>query len=135
MSRLLSNQPCEVTFEDRISGSEITLFYRLPTTEELIQYSNALLTRKGKKIISQMGQARQIYGAKILVGFKEGCFRTEKGPLSSDQASEHYDEKWKEHIKQYAPDIIEALAMHVFEAGLTVKSDEEEDSEEDAENP
>ena len=134
MPRLLSNEPCEIIFEDRISGDDITLYHRMPSTKEVINYSNDLVKRKGQKLLSKAGDTRQKYGAKILVGFKEGCFETEKGPLSCDQGSENYDENWKEHVIKYAPDIIEALAMHVFERSVTAKSSDDEEGE-DTENP
>ncbi len=118
MPRELSDKPCEITFYDRISDSEITLYYRLPTTDERVKYSNSLITRRGNKISSNVGAARIKYGADILLGFKEGAFATEKGIISSDKASPKYDPNWKSTVQKYAPDVIENLAILAFESSL-----------------
>ncbi len=130
MPRLLNDKPCEVTFFDRISDSKITLSYRLPTTEERVKYSNSLVTRRGNKLDTDIGSARQKYGLAILLGIKDGSFETDKGPLSSDPKSPHYDAAWKTFIRQYAQDVLTMLAIHVFEASIvTSEPDTEEDSE------
>lgn len=130
MPRELSSKPCEVTFFDRIGGDNITLFYRMPTTEERIKYSNSLVTRRLNKVESAIGKARINAGANIILGFKEGAFSTpDKGIISSDSASANFDPQWKENIRLYASDVLEMLAAHVFEASLTsgeVEADEDE---------
>jgi len=130
MPRLLNDkQPCVVTFFDRISESKITLFYRLPTTEERVAYTNSLATRRGNKIESNVGTARLKYGSAILLGFKEGCFEKEEGkPLASDPKSPNYDPAWKTIVRQYAQDVIEMLAMHVFESSLISDTPDEEEA-------
>ena len=133
MPRLLNDKPCEVTFFDRISDSKITLFYRLPTTEERVGFANGLVTRRGNKIDTSMGQARLKYAGLILLGFKDGSFSTDKGPLSSDEKSPHYDPAWKTFIRQYAQDVLQMLAIHVFEASVvTSEPDEAEEDKKDA---
>jgi len=120
MPRLLNDKkPCEVTFYDRISDSKLTIFYRLPTTVERVGYTNSLATRRGNKIESNVGTARLKYGTAILLGFKDGDFEKEEGnPLASDPKSPNYDPGWKTFVRQYAHDVIEMLAMHVFESSL-----------------
>lgn len=133
MPRSLNDKPCEVVFHDRISNSKITLFYRLPTTEERIGYSNAQIIRKGNSVKNNMGEARLKYGMLILKGFKDGDFeKDENQPLSSDPKSSHYDAAWKTFIKQYASDIVSLLAVHAFDASVTTESPElpESDDEE-----
>ena len=133
MPRLLNDKPCEVTFFDRISESKITLSYRLPTTEERVAFANALVTRRGNKVDTSMGEARLKYAAKILLGFKDGSFDTDKGrPLSCNPASPHYDPAWKTFIRQYAQDVLIMLAVHVFEASV-VSSDPDDDVEKEKE--
>lgn len=129
MPRLLNDKPCEVTFDDRISDTRITLFYRLPTTEERIKYSNSLVTRKGNKFETSMGEARLKYGSAILLSFKEGAFETDKGMLSSDPAAPNYDPEWKNIVRKYAPDVISMLAIHVFESSLILNESPDEDEE------
>lgn len=133
MPRLLNDKPCEVTFFDRISDSKITLSYRLPTTEERIKYANSLVTRRGNKIDTDIGSARQKYGLAILLGVKDGSFETDKGPLSSDPASPYYDAAWKTFIRQYAQDVLIMLAIHVFEASVVTSEPDTEEEIEDGE--
>jgi hypothetical protein len=142
MPRLLNDKPCEVVFQDRISNSEITLYYRLPTTEERIAYANAQIIRKGNTIKNNMGEARSKYGLLILTGFKDGDFEKEEGrPLASDPKSPHYDPAWKSYLRQFASDIVSLLAIHVFEASVVpvtedmMEGDKEEGVKADNENP
>jgi hypothetical protein len=136
MGRILNDKPCEVTFLDRISDSKITLTYRMPTTDERVAYANSLVTRRGTKVESGMGEARLKYGAKILLGFKDGSFETDKGPLSCDQNSPNYDPAWKTFISKYAQDIIIMLAVHVFEASVvTSEPDDDDQIKEKEEDP
>lgn len=114
MGRLLSEKPCEVTFNDRISGSRITLYYRTPTSEELIRYRNAQFTRRGQAVAPTMGEARLKYGAEILTGFAPGAFETDEGPLTTGTPG------WKDLVLRHAPDVVEMLAVHVFELGVTL---------------
>jgi len=129
MSRLLSDKPCEVTFQDRISRSKITVRYRLPTEEERMQYSNSLVKRVKGRIESNVGPARLKAGASIILGFADGAFSTDKGPLSSDPASPHYDPDWKTFVRKYAPDVLVMLALHAFEISLVLDEPASEDEE------
>lgn len=136
MPRELSSKPCEVTFYDRLSDSNITLYYRMPTTEERIKYSNSLVQKRLNKIESTIGQARIKAGANIILGFKEGAFSLpDKGLISSEPASKNYDPQWKDFIKQYASDILETLAVHVFEAPLSSGEAKPEEDGEDNSDP
>jgi len=132
MARLLSDKPCEITFQDRISNSKLTLFYRLPATEERVKYSNSLLQRKGDKLENKASETRLKYGVRILTGISEGSFETEKGPLSSDPQSSHYDPAWKSFLQKYAADVVEMLAIVVFESSVTSAAPEEAVDDEDS---
>lgn len=134
MPRILSDQPCLVTFFDNISGDKITLKYRLPTTEERIKYTNSQVSRHGRKVESTMGETRQKYGLRVLLGITDGNFQKADGkPLSSNQESPAYDPDWKTVIAKFAPDVVAMLAMHVFENSLT--TDEPETEGVDEEDP
>ena len=136
MPRLLNDKPCEVTFHDRISDSDITLCYRLPTTEERIAYANEHVIRKGGAIKNNTGAARVKYGLLILTGFKEGAFAKEEGkPLSCDPQSPHYDAAWKTVVRKYASDILSLLAVHAFDASVVTAPEDEEDEEGAGEDP
>lgn len=121
MPFLLSEKPCEVTFTDKIANCSITLFYKLPTTEERTAYSSELVVRKKRKVESKIGPTRLKYGLKVLTGFKEGDFATDRGPISSDPGSPLYDANWKALVTKYASHLVMALGAHVFES-----ADEEE---------
>ena len=129
MPRRLSDELNELRIQDNISGSTIVLSYRMPTTQESINYTNQLTQRRKNKLVMRFGETRQKFGALILVGFRTGDFERlvdgEYVPMASDpQDKEYFFPEWKEHIKKHAPDIIEALAIHVFDSST------EEDSEE-----
>jgi hypothetical protein len=125
---MLSEKPLSVTFVDNLSGGQITLEYNAPSTEDRIQYSNSIVARRGKKIEMFTGQARAKFGAKILCGIKDGDFVKGDGKaLSSNAASPDYDPGWKEFITKYAPDVVQMLAMHVFENALSLAEVDEED--------
>jgi hypothetical protein len=130
MPRQLNNDPCEVTFLDRLSNSNITLSYRMPTTEERIKYANEQIVRKDGKIKNNAGETRIKYGLTILTGFKEGDFtKGENQPISADPKSPHYDPAWKTIIKQYASDIVSMLAVHVFEASVVSSVPDADDTD------
>lgn len=126
MPRTLSDNPCEVTFHDRLSDTRIHLFFRIPTREEREKYTDSLFTRNGTKGNTGLSEARRKYGAAILLGFKDGAFEKAAGmPLSSDPESPHYDKGWKGFVCKYAQDIVEMLAIHVFEASVVTAPPEE----------
>lgn len=125
MPFILSDKPCEVTFTDKISGCDITFFYRLPTTEERAWYANSIVVRKKKKVETKIGTTRFEGGLKVVTGFKEGNFATEKGLISSDPDSLLYEPGWKGLITKFASHLLMALGAHVFES---VDVDEEEEA-------
>ncbi len=126
MPFLLSEKPCEVTFTDKIANCSITLFYKLPSTEERTAYSSELIVRKKRKVESKIGPTRLKYGLKVLTGFKEGDFATDRGPISSDPGSSRYDANWKALVTKYASHLIMALGAHVFESADEEEPDETE---------
>lgn len=129
MPRKLSDDLNVLKIRDNISNSEIELYYRMPTTKEAIRYTNSVIRRERNKLVSRMGETRQKYGGGILMGIRDGDFekKVDGGyvPISSEAGSEHYDPEWKAHILTHAPDLIEMLAVHVFEASVEEEPDEE----------
>jgi hypothetical protein len=119
MPRELSNEHNEVTFQDHISGDKIKLYFRMPTTAERIKYTNGYVARQNNKIVATIGETRMKAGAAILMGFEKGAFLVPgKGLISSKPGEENYDPEWKATVKQFAPDIIERLAIHAFESSM-----------------
>jgi hypothetical protein len=122
--------------KDPIGGGEIVFFYRTPTTDERQQYNSSLFQARRGKVKSTIAQARQRFGKIILTGFREGDFVLQEGEqrviFSSDPQSANYRESWKDLVMNYASDLVETLAFHVFEgASVVPDSDEEEDGGED----
>ena len=119
---------------DAISGSEIELYYRMPTTSEQVAYQSKLVKRQGKKVVIHAFDTRLEYGLKILTGFREGDFGFDGKPVASDNQSPNFREDWKELLTQSAPDIINAFAMTIFE-GARVEQDIDVEYEEVEANP
>lgn len=133
MARRLGEELNEMKLQDNLSGSEIVLYYRMPETEERVAYSSESLQRKGRKIIQKTVETRLKYGARILAGFRTGDFEKKKDgkwlPLASDPESEHYDPDWKVYLQKHAADVIELLALRVFDAPVqTLPGDEEDET-------
>ena len=137
MPRLLSDAPNKLTLHDNISGSEIVLFYRNPTTQEMAGYHNESVTRKRKRVEFRQANAQLKYGERILLGFRDGDFvREENGqtkPMASDPDSPNYFEDWKAQVMKHAADLIMLMAAHVFNASAEVEEQDEPETGEDAE--
>lgn len=122
--RILTGDKHRMDFRCRLTNTKLTLFYRMPTTAERFGYENSQLQRKGKKIITRLGEIRRKFGLKILSGIGEEQFGKEVDgqlvPISSDPGSEHFDPMWKALIEAQAMDLVEALAMTVFEQSAMI---------------
>ena len=123
MARELSKENLRVVFFDRLSDSDLELFYRMPTSAEQVDYDNSLMTRTRNKITSNIGAARMKYGKAILKGIGDDTFTVQKDggywlPLHSHDDSEHYAEDWKDIVCKMAPDVVSRLGFHVFEGSL-----------------
>lgn len=109
----------ELKINDAISGETITLFYRLPTTEERMRYGKSSIRREGNKIKNEIVEARQKFGKMILTGIKDGDFvkivDSKEVPYSSNPDSTEHDPNWKELVCKYASDLVEFMALTVFE--------------------
>jgi hypothetical protein len=115
MRDLQKSERNTIRVQDAISGSEIELYYRTPTTKEMVEYQRLLVKRVQGKTIYDAVNARLTMGLKILTGFREGDFGFDGKPISSDPASPNYREDWKELLAESASDIITAFAFAVFE--------------------
>lgn len=112
---------------NNLSGSEIELTYRMPTTRERAAYTNESFSRQRNKLVTRLVETRLKYGAQILTGIRDGDFAVEKDgaiqALSSNAASKFYNPGWKEKVAEFAPYLIEALASAVFEGAAEVQSE------------
>jgi hypothetical protein len=110
--------------QDNISNSELHLHYRMPESAEIVSYRNGSSKRVRNALVNTTGENRLEHGKKILTGFREGDFEKEVDgawvPISSDPQSKNYDPDWKKIVAAQAPDLVELLAVHVFDAGSQV---------------
>lgn len=132
MPRIIGTDRNELIINDPISNSQLGLYYRMPTTSERQGYMNAAVKRVKNKISLHQAEARMKYGAKILVGIRDGDFlRMEAGkavPMSSNPASPDYYEFWQDEIESGCGDLVMALAAIVFDGGIDVATPEDEDA-------
>lgn len=133
MRILGDDQKNELKLNDNLSGGKISVFFRMPTTAEINGYSNGMIVRKGNKVTRAVGEMRQKYGVRIMTGVGENSFGKmiagKTVPISSDKSSPNYDPEWKELVAKQAPDVIEILAVHVFEASISKEIAEEDEPE------
>jgi hypothetical protein len=135
MPRRLTDELNELIIQDNISGSEIVLSYRMPTTAERAAYANESFRRKGNKVETRVVESRQKYGLKVLAGIREGDFIVNPSglekKLSSDPSSANFDPQWKDIVAHHAGDILELLAAHVFDGSVSVGAAAGRDEEAD----
>lgn len=114
----------KLLIQDHLSGTQLEICYRQPTTQERTNFMNMSVTRKNGKVKFQHSEARLKFGADIMKGFRDGDFEVSEGgvfkPIASDPQSPNYRPDWKNRVKEMAPDIIELLALRVFEASVAV---------------
>ena len=138
MARRLGTERNTLKIQDNISGSDLEIYYRNPTTEERIAYSNESIRRKRNRVEFQTAKARQKWGKKIMTGFRDGDFEIPEGrkyvPIASDPKSSNYRENWKDLVATYAMDVIETLAAYVFDTSTEIidETDDEEEKDDNA---
>ena len=128
----------QLLIPDKFAGGFCTVFYRPGTTEERIAYPSAQWERKDGKIRNRRREALLDYGEMVILGFEEGYFKfktpspqktndegkgggeEELRTISSDPESKNYDPNWKALLRKYAPDVLEAVAEHVFEPPVAI---------------
>jgi hypothetical protein len=131
MARVLGAKRNKLTLIDNLGGGKINLYYRNPAPEEIAAFTNESLQRQDDEIVVRRGEARQKWGLVILEGFDDGDFvmaDEESGkrvPISSDPESELYVENWKDFVVDGGADLIELLAIRVFEMPSSIAKAEE----------
>ena len=106
-----------LVISDAISGGTVAFRYRLPSTEERVEYRRDCLRKdeENDTVVFDADGARQKHGMNILTGIREGDFTAAGTPVSSDPESDHYRPDWKDLVAETASDLVAALAMTVFE--------------------
>jgi hypothetical protein len=92
------------------------LYYRRPTTEELVAYNAKLIQHKNGKLVSNVVPTRIEYGLKILVGFQDGIFQANGKAISSDPASLDFFPDWKQLLRNVLSTTVAKFAFDVYEA-------------------
>ncbi len=110
---------------DNISGGELEIYYRMPTTREMQSYMDRRIERRGNQVVDNGAQVRLEFGKKILTGVRHGDFERldEKGkyrPLSHDESAADYYPEWKNWMVEHAADVLTMLAVRVFENSAVI---------------
>ena len=100
---------------DSVSGTEIMLYYRTPTTEDRVGYQARRFRREGDKLINCARRAAIDAAAGVLTGIREGDFFCDGKPLASDPASANYRPDWHVLIKEMAGDLLFVMGYELFE--------------------
>lgn len=136
MPRILGAERHVLNIRDNLSGTDIQLSYRLPSTTERNAYTTSSVQRRGRKVVSRIGEARQQYGLAILTGIRDGDFAWRDAgktvPLSSTPGHKGYREDWKDLVLAHASDLVELLAAQVFDMPAMVDEAGGEDIDGDA---
>lgn len=123
------SQQNKVRIHDNISDSDITFFYRMPTTKERQDYQNMAIKRKGNSIEFKQTEARLKFGLTILTGIGGNDFeRLVDGnylPISSVESDGNYFPEWKKFVEDNGPDLVTLLAAHVFEGSANLMGAED----------
>lgn len=111
--------------EITMHGVTHELYYRTPTTQEMIGFQAEGLVRKGRKIVDHLVAARLKYGLRVLVGFKPGTIGFDGKAISNDpKDTEAYRKDWKELLLKAAPQLVMAVGQVAFESVKTGKEEE-----------
>lgn len=122
----------EIAFSDPVSGSELSFFYRIPTTDERKTYLASQYKRVEGITEDHSYDTRVKYAKKILVGIGEDQFAFEgedkEGNLkvtqfSSDPKKENYRADWRDLVEQYLPDMLWFLSWRIFEGASVTKNE------------
>jgi hypothetical protein len=125
MPRVLGEGANSLVVHDPVSGSEVTLYYRRPTSEERVAYQLSAFRLEGGQRRFCLGETRLKFGLEILTGFGAGDFLVaadgKEAPLDPES---HPD--WRERLREHAPDLVSYLAQQIFEGLRVVPREDQE---------
>ena len=126
MARVLGEGNHSLVLHDPVSGTEVTLFYRRPTSEERVAYQMSAFRLEGGQRRFCLGETRLKFGLAILTGFGPGDFLvTDAGAEIPLDPERHQD--WRARLGEHAPDLVSFLAQQIFE-GLRLAPREDRES-------
>lgn len=129
--RVLGSKQNTLKLNDNISGSELELYYRQPSTKERQAYQAQAFPRKGSKVKVNLVATQIKFGKRIITGFEEGNFgMIEDGKtvvFSADPDSKNYRKDWKDLLEKHASDILMILAAQVFDAPTEIDEPDDDD--------
>jgi len=135
MARREADEKNELKIRDNLSDSDITLFYRMPTTKERQEYQNATIKRQKNKIEFNHAAARLTAGLNILTGFSDDSFERKVDgryvPISCIEGDANYYPAWREWVKVNASDLVMLMAARVFDGSATITTEDEKDESPD----
>jgi len=109
----------EMLISCTISGEELLFEFRTPTSQERQQYFAGMFRREGGDVRDNSSENRLKWGKEIISGIGENqiAYQSANGPkpLSSNEKNENSRADWKDLLVQYAPDLVEFLAIRIFE--------------------
>jgi hypothetical protein len=114
MGRILGEERQELAVQDPVSGTRITLYYRLPTSEERVAYQMSAYRIEGGQRRFCLGETRLRFGLEILTGFGPGHFLVQENGMTAALDPEKHPD-WKARLAEHAPDLVSYLAQQVFE--------------------
>lgn len=104
-----------VTLFDPVEKTEVVFSHRAPTSRDRVRHMTRKYERQGDKLINRHHSACMESALEVLTGIREGDFLYGDEPLSSDPASPHYREDWKELVGEMAGDLLYVLGVDLFE--------------------
>ena len=102
--RILNAERNTLVIKDNTTGTDLEVYYRMPTTQERMNYAAETMKRKGSKIFMLKNSLPQQikYGKLLITGFRKGDFGLPDGkPFSSDPAeTADYKSDWKDLLEK-----------------------------------
>ena len=105
-------------------GETFDLYYRQPTTSEVISYNRDLydFTIEGKAATPKMNYGVMVASAlAVITGWSEGAFGVDGQPISADLQSPQFRADWQALLQDTESRILLGVATQVFGGALVEK--------------
>lgn len=105
------------------NGDKHKFFCKIPSLEDRIDYRRKVLMSNDEDKVKSIMIARIEGALKILQGFEKGTLCVDGKVISSDSNDADYYSNWKELLRENCVDILEAIAIKMYELGAEVMSE------------